>query len=195
MIVLIRGYLYPILMLFSVDMESTPPTTASSTASDIRPIMPQNNRYENTSNSTVPMPTLYNGSNDGHQAGDPNRSGAKPRMGTIEVLLYNMASMLAGVAVGYDVRLSNVSPIHPKLYPKSDEDDPEGRRFYEGQQRVSGPALYPHNTYHGPGLGYNQHQRTPLAQANFRPLKFTDTPVHYPIEDPQGSLQDDEVIF
>ena len=37
---------------------------------------------------------------------------------SIEVLLYNMASMLAGVAVGYDVRHSNVSPIHPKLYPK-----------------------------------------------------------------------------
>ena len=59
------------------------------------------------------------------------------------------------------------------------EEDDEGRRFYEGQQRVSGPALYPHNTYHGPGLGYNQHQRTPLAQANFRPLKFTDTPVNH----------------
>ena len=40
------------------------------------------------------------------------------KMGTLDDLLYNMASMLAGVAVGYDVRLSNVSPIHPKLYPK-----------------------------------------------------------------------------
>ena len=65
------------------------------------------------------MPTLYNGS-DGcsntNHAGGPsdNNKGVK----TIEVLLYNMASMLAGVAVGYDVRLSNVSPIHPKLYPK-----------------------------------------------------------------------------
>ena len=66
------------------------------------------------------MPTLYNGSSDqsgGHDiVGTPQ--GRQPRMGTIEVLLYNMASMLAGVAVGYDVRLSNVSPIHPKLYPK-----------------------------------------------------------------------------
>ena len=76
------------------------------------------------------------------------------------------------------------------------EEDDEGRRFYEGQQRVSGPALYPHNTYHGPGLGYNQHQRTPLAQANFRPLKFTDTPVnHYNprVEDEQGLQDHDEV--
>ena len=73
------------------------------------------------------MPTLYNGS-DGPAAstgggGLDSRGGngqqrGQPRMGTIEVLLYNMASMLAGVAVGYDVRLSNVSPIHPKLYPK-----------------------------------------------------------------------------
>lgn len=64
------------------------------------------------------MPTLYNGSTD--QSGDKGGSSQnrQPRMGTIEVLLYNMASMLAGVAVGYDVRLSNVSPIHPKLYPK-----------------------------------------------------------------------------
>ena len=93
-------------------MESTPPTTASSTASIIPP---SSNRYENTNNS-VPMPTLYNGSND-HQNGEKGTQ-RQPRMGTIEVLLYNMASMLAGVAVGYDVRLSNVSPIHPKLYPK-----------------------------------------------------------------------------
>lgn len=45
--------------------------------------------------------------------GTPRRT----RMGAIEFLLYNMASMLAGVAAGYDVRLSNVSPIHPKLHP------------------------------------------------------------------------------
>ena len=106
-------------MFFFVDVESTPPTTASSTASDIRPILPNtsNRAYENSSNS-IPMPTLYNGSTD--QSGDKGGSSQnrQPRMGTIEVLLYNMASMLAGVAVGYDVRLSNVSPIHPKLYPK-----------------------------------------------------------------------------
>ena len=62
------------------------------------------------------MPTLYNDSNE--SAPDGRGGPRQPRMGTIEVLLYNMASMLAGVAVGYDVRLSNVSPIHPKLYPK-----------------------------------------------------------------------------
>ena len=56
----------------------------------------------------VPYPTLYTGSS-GHER--------NPKMGAIEVLLYNMASMLAGVAAGYDVRLSNVSPIHPKLHP------------------------------------------------------------------------------
>ena len=76
----------------------------------------------------------------------------------------------------------------------SSDEDEEGRRFYEGQQRVSGPALYPHNTYHGPGLGYHQHQRTPLAQANFRPLKFTDTPVHYPLKDEPGLPEDEQLI-
>ena len=114
-------FVNPSFSFFSdVDVESTPPTTASSTASDIRPILPPR-QYENNSNSNnIPMPTLYNGSSDqsgGHHDKGGN-STRQPRMGTIEVLLYNMASMLAGVAVGYDVRLSNVSPIHPKLYPK-----------------------------------------------------------------------------
>ena len=45
------------------------------------------------------------------------QGGGSRRMGAIEFLLYNMASMLAGVAAGYDVRLSNVSPMHPKLHP------------------------------------------------------------------------------
>ena len=43
--------------------------------------------------------------------------GGRRGVGAIEFLLYNMASMLAGVAAGYDVRLSNVSPMHPKLHP------------------------------------------------------------------------------
>jgi mitogen-activated protein kinase kinase kinase 9 len=35
----------------------------------------------------------------------------------VELVLYNLAAMLAGVAAGYDVRLSNVSPVHPRLHP------------------------------------------------------------------------------
>ncbi|XP_017064378.1 uncharacterized protein LOC108103421 isoform X3 [Drosophila eugracilis] len=54
--------------------------------------------------SNVPLPTLY--------AGDSAR---KPKLSVIELLLYNMASLLAGVAAGYDVRMSNVSPVHPTL--------------------------------------------------------------------------------
>ena len=59
---------------------------------------------------------------------------------------------------------------------RNNEDEGDDDRFcYTGEgPRVSGAPLYPHNTYHGPGIGYNQHQRTPLAQANFRPLVFTD---------------------
>ena len=55
----------------------------------------------------VPYPTLYSG-----QGKDQ-----APPQGAIQILLYNMSSMLASVAAGYDVRLSNVSPIHPKLNP------------------------------------------------------------------------------
>ncbi|XP_051862931.1 uncharacterized protein LOC117570482 isoform X2 [Drosophila albomicans] len=54
--------------------------------------------------TNVPLPTLY--------AGDAAR---KPKLSVIELLLYNMASLLAGVAAGYDVRMSNVSPVHPTL--------------------------------------------------------------------------------
>lgn len=54
--------------------------------------------------NNVPLPTLY--------AGDSAR---KPKLSVIELLLYNMASLLAGVAAGYDVRMSNVSPVHPTL--------------------------------------------------------------------------------
>lgn len=94
-------------------------------------------------------------------------------MGAIQLLLYNIASMAAAFGAGYDVRLSNVSPIHPKLYPnRSDDDD---RRFgYEPPSRNS-TALYPHNTYHG----QTTHHRTPLPQ-DIKPLRFTDSPQHIP---------------
>lgn len=42
---------------------------------------------------------------------------AKPKLSIVELVLYNMAAMLAGVAAGYDVRLSNISPLHPRLQP------------------------------------------------------------------------------
>lgn len=35
----------------------------------------------------------------------------------IELVLYNMASLLGGIAAGYDLRMSNVSPLHPRLQP------------------------------------------------------------------------------
>ena len=82
----------------------------------------------------VPMPTLYmpsHGSshvnsqtNIGNSTGSISmgNSGAsdnkRGRMGVIELLLYNMSSTLASVAAGYDVRLSNVMPVHPKLHPR-----------------------------------------------------------------------------
>lgn len=70
----------------------------------------------------VPLPTLYAGTttHQGKSAVGPSGTIRPPshRMGAIELLLYNMAAMLAGVAAGYDVRLSNVTPIHPSLHPK-----------------------------------------------------------------------------
>lgn len=82
----------------------------------------------------VPMPTLYlpsqGGSHGNSQLNIGNNTGGnnmvnsaasdskRGRMGVIELLLYNMSSTLASVAAGYDVRLSNVMPIHPKLHPR-----------------------------------------------------------------------------
>ena len=99
--------------------ESTPPTTVSSLASTDparSDCQPSSSQVRYPDNNVIPMPTLYNDASE--PSTSDGRPRGQPRMGTIEVLLYNMASMLAGVAVGYDVRLSNVSPIHPKLYPK-----------------------------------------------------------------------------
>jgi mitogen-activated protein kinase kinase kinase 9 len=60
----------------------------------------------------VPMPTLYS------NGLEPSRARlAAGKLSIIEIVLYNMAAMLAGVAAGYDVRLSNVSPVHPRLHP------------------------------------------------------------------------------
>lgn len=56
------------------------------------------------------MPTLYNGEERG--------CGAPSRLGALGLALYSAAAQLAGVAAGYDVRLSNVSPVHPRLIPQ-----------------------------------------------------------------------------
>ncbi|XP_076243498.1 mitogen-activated protein kinase kinase kinase 10 isoform X2 [Calliopsis andreniformis] len=104
----------------------------------------------------VPMPTLYNGEMK------------KPKLSIIELVLYNIAAMLAGVATGYDVRMSNISPIHPRLYPRLGECEDESPRWWfqadTGSNRNSsylGPDYefssssgYPHNTYHGPARHY-----------------------------------------
>lgn len=98
------------------------------------------------------MPTLY-ASSEGQQR--------KPAKASItQLVLYNMASILASVAVGYDVRMSNVSPVHPNLQPHvtSNGDDENGERdtYTERAGRVHNeytvsPRTFPqHNTYHGP---------------------------------------------
>ena len=99
------------------NQDSTPPSSSSS----VRPILPPTPSIPTSARTSrghneIPMPTLYNGSDGSSNNGHPDGQGRN--MGAMGTILYNMASILAGVAVGYDVRLSNVSPIHPKLYPK-----------------------------------------------------------------------------
>ncbi|XP_072948010.1 mitogen-activated protein kinase kinase kinase 11 isoform X2 [Epargyreus clarus] len=115
---------------------------------------------------TIPMPTLY--STEGYKYKKPS---------IIEMVLYNMAALLGGVAAGYDVRVSNVSPLHPTLQPHRAELEPE--TVFEGYG-------FAHNTYHGPA----RHPRAPLhaitgspissvQTEEQKPLRFTDSPTHY----------------
>ncbi|XP_011685861.1 PREDICTED: mitogen-activated protein kinase kinase kinase 11-like [Wasmannia auropunctata] len=136
----------------------------------------------------VPMPTLYNGETK------------KPKLSIIELVLYNIAAMLAGVATGYDVRMSNISPIHPRLYPRlgeCDEDPPRwwfqadtgsNRNSYLGADyEFSTSSGYPHNTYHGRAHHYRPFLSNmggiapglPSAAMPDKPLRFTDSPQHY----------------
>ncbi|CAB3227895.1 unnamed protein product [Arctia plantaginis] len=118
----------------------------------------------------VPMPTLY--TTEGYKFKKPS---------IIELVLYNMAALLGGVAAGYDVRMSNVSPLHPTLQPHRTEIEPEplSSSVYEG-------FGYAHNTYHGP----TRHLRAPLnaitgspisslQTEEQKPIRFTDSPTHY----------------
>lgn len=84
------------------------------------------------------MPTLY--------SAESNR---KPKISITELVLYNMASMLASVATGYDVRMSNVSPVHPRLQPPPTNDDFSVSSSAENELSTQERG-FGHNTYHGP---------------------------------------------
>lgn len=95
----------------------------------------------------IPMPTLYSSTED-H---------TKPAKTSItQLVFYNMASILASVAAGYDVRMSNVSPVHPKLQPMMNRCEEDRERDYQdcsshGTSEYGTPQrTFPHNTYHGP---------------------------------------------
>ena len=64
----------------------------------------------------------------------------------------------------------------PSNFFRSPNDDDDRHLWYAGDSnRGPQPNLYPHNTYHGP----SPHYRTPLNPADFKPLRFTDSPQHY----------------
>lgn len=91
--------------------------------------------------SNIPMPTLYSGD-----------SVRKPKLSVIEILMYNMAALLAGVAAGYDVRMSNVSPMHPTLQPSflMNEEQTKLKPIDMEFTTVVEDRRFAHNTYHGP---------------------------------------------
>ncbi|XP_011504938.1 PREDICTED: uncharacterized protein LOC105367820 isoform X3 [Ceratosolen solmsi marchali] len=113
----------------------------------------------------MPIPTLYNG------------DAKKPKLGIIELVICNIGAMLASLTMDYDVRLSNLSPIHPRLQPPritsqfhEDEStkwwatqgsgggsDPGSNRnsgYLGPEYEFSSGSGYTHNTYHGPTRHY-----------------------------------------
>ncbi|XP_046802400.1 uncharacterized protein LOC111674966 isoform X1 [Lucilia cuprina] len=122
------------------------------------PIMSPNPYLLSRFTSNIPMPTLY--------AGDAVR---KPKLSVIEVLLYNMAALLAGVAAGYDVRMSNVSPFHPTLL----SDVPALKAPMDMElPKVGEDRRFAANTYHGTG----NRNRTALSSLTYEPSDATDSP-------------------
>ncbi|XP_069966573.1 uncharacterized protein slpr isoform X1 [Bactrocera oleae] len=132
------------------------------------PIMSPNPYLLSRFTSNIPMPTLY--------AGDAVR---KPKLSVIEVLLYNMAALLAGVAAGYDVRISNVSPVHPMLL--SDVPALKAPMEMEFPNVLDERSRFAANTYHGTG---NKHNRATLNAATFTRLEEQRAPLH---QSPRGS--------
>lgn len=105
--------------------------------------------------------------------------------------LYKMAVTLAAVAVGFDIRISNTTAIHPQLH--NSEDDTRtvvpsqrkkgefiGKRrdayfaavrdsFIEPELNFSTASGYNHNTYHGNGV-----RSRPSVNFN-APMRFTES--------------------
>ncbi|XP_053952164.1 uncharacterized protein LOC128859306 [Anastrepha ludens] len=131
------------------------------------PIMSPNPYLLSRFTSNIPMPTLY--------AGDAVR---KPKLSVIEVLLYNMAALLAGVAAGYDVRISNVSPVHPSLL--SDVPALKAPMEMEFPNVLDDRSRFAASTYHGTG----KHNRATLNAATFARLEEQRASLH---QSPRGS--------
>uniref|UniRef100_A0A0N7ZBZ4 mitogen-activated protein kinase kinase kinase n=1 Tax=Scylla olivacea TaxID=85551 RepID=A0A0N7ZBZ4_SCYOL len=102
----------------------------------------------------LPVPTLYNGTT-------PETKGQLPKFSPLELLVYNIAAMLASVAAGYDVRLSNVTAVHPRLLPVKPQEEDSDYQQWLGltEYEFSSPSGYAHNTYHGP----SRHARPALV--------------------------------
>ncbi|XP_075154578.1 mitogen-activated protein kinase kinase kinase slipper isoform X1 [Haematobia irritans] len=125
------------------------------------PIMSPNPYLLSRFTSNIPMPTLY--------AGDAIR---KPKLSVIEVLLYNMAALLAGVAAGYDVRMSNVSPFHPTLLSDVPALKAAPIEMELPKVTATDDRRFAANTYHGTG----NRNRTALSSLTYEPSEPPGSP-------------------
>ncbi|XP_055841363.1 uncharacterized protein LOC129908691 isoform X4 [Episyrphus balteatus] len=149
------------------------PTAIPSIATNAKnSILSSNGCLWNRLTSNLPMPTLYSGD-----------LVTKPKFSVIEVLVYNMAALLAGVAAGFDVRMTNISPIHPALQPQAILKEITALKPVVMDIKltnvVDSDARFIHKTYHGP-VG---HSRASLSSMSFIPdvrnSRRSDSPQHY----------------
>lgn len=121
--------------------------------------------------------------NNGVGPGDVSPSKRNPPFRPVEMAFYNVASLLAGIGAGFDIRVSNNGGVHPKLSANRAEEEEEERRFWhregyaQGDYEFSSVSGYPHNTYHG----QTRHYRPSINfETNCKPARLTDSPQHNP---------------
>ncbi|KAG1654165.1 Mitogen-activated protein kinase kinase kinase 9 [Nymphon striatum] len=135
-------------------------------------------------NPGVPKP-YHHGSIKCNGNGKSDSPMKRPR-GLVDFVIYNIGMLLAGFGAGFDVRIANQSPIHPRIGSGREDEEEEERKmwyrdpvYFGADYEFCTPPGYLHNTYHG----QTRHYRPSLNLTELgtgTPLRITDSPQHIP---------------
>ncbi|XP_074645915.1 mitogen-activated protein kinase kinase kinase 10-like [Tubulanus polymorphus] len=148
---------------------------------------------ENPGDAKPNIPSSYNGT-----TGTSSESGSLKRFSEskrTDGALYNVAVLLAAVAAGFDIRLSNTTAIHPSLHDP-DDDEPSGtpmkkKDSFIGQRRdaylaaVRDSFIEPESDYYqysSDTSGYHPHHTYHGHQTRYRPSVNFDIPLRFTTE-------------